>query len=226
MRLKALLSQDIRFQYKYGFYFLYLIFSLLYVALLITLPATWREKAAVLLIFSDPAALGLYFMGAIVLLEKSERVLNSIAISPVKADEYMLSKLLSIAVVSTAAGLIIGFFSKGIVNYYFVAGVFLCSCLFSGIGLIIAARSVTLNGFILSTIPAELLISIPAFAYLFRWQSTWLLFHPGVAMIELCIGGPRALPALLSLTLWTTGISWYAGRAAAQMLRTVGGVKL
>jgi len=74
MRLKALLIGDIRFQFKYGFYFLYLIFTILYVGMLYALPAAWRERAAVLMIFTDPAAMGLYFMGAIVLFEKGERV--------------------------------------------------------------------------------------------------------------------------------------------------------
>jgi fluoroquinolone transport system permease protein len=57
------------------------------------------------MIFSDPAAMGLYFMGAIVLFEKSERVLSAIAVSPVKPREYVLSKLCSIGIVSAAAGL-------------------------------------------------------------------------------------------------------------------------
>lgn len=71
MRLKALLRGDIRFQYKYGFYFIYLLFSVLYIGLLYAFPEKWRGKAAILMIFSDPAAMGLFFMGAIVLFEKA-----------------------------------------------------------------------------------------------------------------------------------------------------------
>jgi fluoroquinolone transport system permease protein len=52
--------------------------------------------------------MGLYFMGAIVLFEKGERVLDSLAVSPAGAGMYALSKLLSIALISTAAGLAIG----------------------------------------------------------------------------------------------------------------------
>jgi fluoroquinolone transport system permease protein len=71
MRIKALVLGDMRFQYKYGFYFLYLFFILLYAGALFALPASWRRLTAVLMVFTDPAAIGLYFMGAIVLLKKA-----------------------------------------------------------------------------------------------------------------------------------------------------------
>ena len=62
MRLLRLLAGDIRFQAVYGFWFLYSILTLLYLLLLSVLPGEWREAAAAVLIFSDPAAMGLFFM--------------------------------------------------------------------------------------------------------------------------------------------------------------------
>ena len=67
MRIRSLIIGDVRFQFKYGFYLLYLFFSVLYISLVYIFPVSWRERAAILMIFSDPAAMGLYFMGAIVL---------------------------------------------------------------------------------------------------------------------------------------------------------------
>ena len=95
MRLKSLIVSDIRFQFRYGFYWVYILFTLVYVAVLHLLPAAWRTDAALLMIFTDPAAMGLFFMGSIVLFEKNERVLDSIAVSPVSPIEYVLSKLVS-----------------------------------------------------------------------------------------------------------------------------------
>lgn len=227
MNIRALFIGDIRFQFKYGFYFLYLVFSGIYIALLFAVPSEWRENAAILMIFSDPAAMGLYFMGAIVLFEKSERVLDSIAISPIKPLEYVLSKLISIAVISTAVGILIGFGSRSIENvFYMVIGVFLCSCLFSSIGLIIASKIRTLNQFIVSSIPAEILINIPAIAYLFGFKSRWLLLHPGVCMMELCINGQNAFTAMIILALWTVLFTMFANQTVTKMFKSVGGVKL
>jgi len=227
MRTAVLLIGDIRFQYKYGFYFLYLIFTVLYISLLFILPDVWREKAAILMIFSDPAAMGLYFMGSIVLFEKSERVLESIAISPVKPYEYVVSKLLSIAVVSTSVGILIGLSGEVVQNpFYFITGVFVGSCLFSAVGLMLAANIASLNQFIIATIPAELLINLPAIAYLFGWKPRWLLFHPGVSIIELCQNGPDALAAIFILSLWTVLFALFACRLVTKSFKLLGGVKL
>ncbi len=227
MRIRALLRSDIRIQYKYGFYFLYMFFTMLYISLLLAFPEAWREKAAILMIFSDPAAMGLYFMGAIVLFEKSERVLDSIAVSPARTYEYMLSKLLSIGVISLIVGFAIGFFSNAVnITMHFILGIFLCSCLFSAVGLVIAAKSISLNGFIISTIPAQLLINIPAVAWLFGWRPGWLLFHPGVGLMELCESGKYVLPAFIILAFWTLLAAMMANRTVKGMFKEIGGIKL
>lgn len=227
MRLRAMFLGDIRFQFKYGFYFLYLIFTLLYISLLFILPEAWRKSAAILMIFSDPAAMGLYFMGSILLFEKSERVLNSIAISPVKPFEYVMAKLGSIGIISTLVGFLIGLSGGAASNpFYLITGVFLGSCLFSSIGLIVAVNIETLNQFMLATIPAELLISLPAIAYLLGWKPGWLLFHPGVCVIELFQNGSGSMPAAIILALWTALFGRIAAGTVAKSFRLLGGVKL
>jgi fluoroquinolone transport system permease protein len=225
--MKTLVLGDIRFQYKYGFYYIYLFFSIFYIALIYAFPEAWREKAAILMIFSDPAALGLYFMGAIVLFEKSERTLDSIAVSPVKPMEYVLSKLVSIGLISTAVSLAIGL-SAGIVTgpVVFISGVFPCSCLFSSVGLIFACKVKTLNQFILATVPAEIVIGVPAVLWMFRYDEGWLLIHPGAGMIAVCEGESRALFALLFLLLWAALFALIACVVAEKTLKSVGGVKL
>ena len=226
MRLKALVIGDMRFQFKYGFYFLYTIMTVLYVVLLGVLPEDWRPRGAALMIFSDPAAMGLYFMGAIVLLEKSERVLDSIAVSPVQPAEYVLSKLTSIAVISTLAGAVIGAGGGISVDAYMILGIFLGSCLFSAVGLIVAAKVSTLNQFVVATIPPELVINVPAVAWLLGWKPDWLLLHPGVCVLELCTGGDNPVPALFILLLWTAAVTLLTIQIITKSLKSLGGVKL
>ena len=227
MRTLALIRGDIRFQYKYGFYLLYLLFSLLYVGLLFAFPQSWREKAAVLMIFTDPAAMGLFFMGAIVLFEKNERVLDSIAISPVKPWEYVLSKLVSIGLVSTLVALAIGI-PAGLAAHplRLVTSVFLSSCLFSAIGLIVACNSKTLNQFMLLTVPAELLIFLPAVIWLFWETGWWMRLHPGAAALELCLPQGGTLLPVAALLAWTVGFVLLAIHSVKRMLLRLGGIKL
>jgi len=227
MRIKALFLGDIRFQIKYGIYFIYSVFTIMYISLLYILPEAWREKAAILMIFTDPAAMGLYFMGAIVLFEKSERVLNSIAISPVQTKEYVISKLMSVGLISTIVGLVIGFGSNVITNpYFFSIGVFGGSLLFSSIGLAIATKIGSLNQFIVATIPAEILINIPAIAYLFGWKSRWILLHPGACIIELLNNGDHATLALAILAIWTVAFIMLTIYITSKSMKSLGGVKL
>lgn len=227
MRLMALLRGDMRFQFKYGFYFIYIVFSLLYIGLLAAFPESWRGKAAVLMIFTDPAALGLFFMGAIVLFEKSERVMDSLAVAPIKISDYVLAKLISIGIISTAVAIVIGLFG-GVMTQplLFIPGVFLSSCLFSSLGLIVAARARTLNGFMLSTIPLQLLVNLPAIAYLFGWDHKWLLLHPGAGTIEILLGGRFALAALPILLVWMVLAVLLACRVVKKAFEALGGVKL
>jgi len=227
MILLALLRGDVRFQFKYGFYFLYLFFTLFYIGLLAAFPQDWRQTAAVLMVFSDPAALGLFFMGAIVLYEKSERVLDSLAVAPIKVYEYVLSKLFSLALIATAVALAIGLFGRLLANpLYFVSGALIGSLLFSALGLMVAARISTLNEFIIFTVPFQIFINLPAVAYIFGWQPAWLLLHPGVCMIELLNSGKYTLLALIILIAWTIPVIVYTCRIVDKAFQTLGGVRL
>lgn len=227
MKLAALIRGDLRFQFKYGFYFLYLFFTLFYIGLLAAFPPSWRQKAALLMVYSDPASIGLFFMGGIVLYEKSERVLDSLAVSPIRTRDYVFSKLLSLSVISSAVSLAIGAFGN-ILNSplsFFVA-IVLGSCLFSALGLIVAARIKTLNEFLILTVPLQIFINIPAVWYIFGERPLWLLPHPGVCMIELFTAGPYSLIALPVLTGWTIPSVILANRAMDRAFETLGGVKL
>lgn len=60
MRLKSLFLLDMRFQAKHGFYFLYVVLTVIYAVALLAVPESWKEKTAIILIFSDPASMGLF----------------------------------------------------------------------------------------------------------------------------------------------------------------------
>ena len=126
MRFKNLLFGDMKFQRKYGFYLLYGILTAFYVVLLFCMPQSWKENAAALLNYSDPAAMGLFFMGAIILLEKSQRVISFFAVSPIRVGEYVCSKVLSLSMIALFVAAVLatvandrrkGIFRNGIDSY-------------------------------------------------------------------------------------------------------------
>jgi fluoroquinolone transport system permease protein len=170
--------------------------------------------------------MGLFFMGAIILLEKSEQTMQSLAVSPIKAVEYVLAKLLSLAILATVVGFFIGLSAMRIEKpLFFFLGVFLGSCLFSALGLLVATKAKTLNQFIVYTIPFELIINLPAFAYLFGWKPNLVVLHPRVCVLELCGNGSNPLLALLVLSAWTGGITLLATKQMEQYFLSLGGAK-
>ncbi|MDO9680631.1 MAG: hypothetical protein Q7262_06400, partial [Bacteroidales bacterium] len=107
MRFLSAIWSDIRFQIKQGFYLVYLIITIMYLIILSMLPENVLSIALPLVVFSDPSVLGLFFIGGIILLEKSQGVMMAIVVTPLKTEEYVLSKAISLAFVSVMAAIAI-----------------------------------------------------------------------------------------------------------------------
>ena len=232
MRILSAIRNDIRFQLKYGFYLLYLVISMIYIGIIFALPASMRGIVSAVVAFSDPSALGLFFMGAIILFEKSERVLNSLFISPLTIDEYILGKVVSLSIIATAVGTAIVLTTgTGKIHLFpLVSGLILGSILFSLTGLIIAARVNSLNQFMIGVIPLGTLLSLPSFLIIFGFDNIFLQLHPGVIVLKLILNGVEIGKfnwfQILLLILWIAIFWLWARENVKKMIGTLGGVKL
>lgn len=226
--MKNMLINDLKVNYNYGFVYLYIVVSLMYVAIIHILPSSIREIATLLIVFSDPSALGFFFMGAIILYEKSERVINYISITPVSVDTYILSKVTSLSLISVMSGLIIYIFSGVKFSILIVmASLFTGSIFFSLIGLIVASRIRSLNQFIMTAVPFQMLFNIPAVLYALNLLPEITLIYPTVTLIKLLsIDNYLAIPLLLVFMGWT-GLVYYIARInVKKMFQELGGIKL
>lgn len=185
MRLKSLFLSDMRFQAKYGFYFLYAVLTAIYVTVLFMLPESWKEKAAAILIFSDPASMGLFFMGAIVLLEKSQHTPCAFAVSPVRAAEYVIAKVSSLSAISLAVAVILASAARADNIHIILFGTVISSVIFTLLGIIAAARIAGLNQFILRTVPIEIVCFVPAILHLFKITPAWCGYYPVNACMDM-----------------------------------------
>ncbi|NYB75170.1 ABC transporter permease [Sedimentibacter hydroxybenzoicus DSM 7310] len=226
MRLINLIYGDCRFQFKYGFYFIYSIFTIMYVTIVLFLPLEWREKAAAVLIFSDPSAMGLFFMGAIVLFEKSERVLSTIAVSPVRADEYIISKVVSLGIISAISGASIALSADAQNMLIVITGVIAGSALFTLIGLIVAVNINSLNQFVTAAVPIEIIIFTPPILYLFGYDNKFMLLHPGCVIISMISGSSDYILFLPIFIIWFLFLYKMARINVIKMFQNLGGIKL
>ncbi len=227
MRMANLIVGDIRFQIKYGFYFVYTVLTAIYIVILQTLPASWREHAAIIMIFSDPAAMGLFFMGAIILLEKSQRVLNALAVSPVKVTEYIISKVVSLGLISVVVAGVLSLSVKKENLLMVLLATAMTSTIFTLLGLIAGAKIASLNQFLIVTVPLEMICFTPAILYLFGYSPLFLRFYPINLCMSLIAGKYEKVLISIAIIFAAIGILFFAAyRSTLKMWKSVGGVKL
>ncbi|MDE7353144.1 MAG: ABC transporter permease [Acetatifactor sp.] len=226
MRLGSLFLWDIRFQAKHGFYFLYAVLTVLYVAVLFAVPESWKEKTAAILIFSDPASMGLFFMGAIILLEKSQHTPCAFAVSPVCPMEYIIAEVSSLSAISLAAAVVLAS-AAGADNLHIVLlGTAISSMIFTLFGIIIATKISSLNQFILWTVPIEIVCFGPAILHLFKITPAWLRYYPVNVCMEMVSGGtPSAMGILIVMALLAI-LFILSKHCVLKMWSSTGGVKL
>ena len=227
MRLKKLIIGDIKFQWKYGFYFLYVLLTIFYILGLSLLKGNVKQITSLVMILSDPATMGMFFMGAIVLLEKSQRVLNSIAVSPVTPQEYILSKVCSIGIIATVTGICIAVAGGNDHIIWTIIAVFLGSALFSLCGLIVGTNIGSLNQYVIATMPFELAGFGPVIAYLFGSKHILITIQPCVIMFRMMQGDLNRMWIFIPvLMVWIMLAYVFALRSTRRMLKRVGGVRL
>lgn len=224
MRQKMLILWEMRLQRKYGFYAVYALLSMFYILVLYVMPAAWRPMAGAVMIVSDPATMGLFFMGAIVLLEKSQRVLPALAVSPVRCGEYLVAKLVSLGGISLLVALVLAFVAGVRPVWPVLVGTALLSATFTLVGVLVATKTPTLNSFLLVSVPVELICFGPLVFYLLGGEGSlwrWWPTNLGFAMLR---GQPGAvLPGLLGLAPLLAVLFWLAGRSVAKLWGSLGG---
>lgn len=226
MRLCSLVLWDIRFEAKYGFYFLYAVLTVIYTIVLFAVPESWKEKTAAILIFSDPASMGLFFMGAIVLLEKSQHTPCALAVSPVHPMEYIIAKVCSLSAVSLVVAAILALAADVDHLYIVLFGTVISSAVFTLLGIIVATKIISLNQFILWTIPIEIVCFVPAILHLFKFTPAWLRYYPVNVCMEMVSGhAPSAIGIFMVMALIAV-LFVLSKYCILKMWNSTGGVKL
>ncbi len=202
MRLLNALKTDIIFQYRQGFYWIYLLITLVYMTIMSKLPEGNIKAVGVMLaVFSDPSMLGFFFIGGIVMMEKVQGVIKYLGVTPVYAWEYLLAKALSLSLVSLAAGsLITKVTYKGEVRFgLLLLGILLSSVFFTLYGFLIAAWARTINQYFIKMVPFMVLIALPCFSFLLKEQSVLFDLFPSVAGLRLIQGAFFGIPSSRAL---------------------------
>ena len=237
MRLLTMLRYDLLFQFRHGFYYAYGIVCLLYLVLFHFLPQPIRGDAVTLSVFTDTSVLGFFFVGGIILLERTQGVHNWLHITPLSVHGMVVSKTLSLTVLAFLASSVL-YFGGGAVPPFFgytVCGILGGAILFTLLGIALATRVRTINGFFLLSLPMSLLAVAPVLSYFSIVAPGISLITPAGGALLLLNAGFQGLQqttplligaALVAQGLWIGGSYLLAYRwMAAYLSRVEGGLR-
>ncbi|HEV2147612.1 MAG TPA: hypothetical protein VGR37_09445 [Longimicrobiaceae bacterium] len=121
-----------------------------------------------------------YFVGGLVLLEKGERTLEALVVSPLRPGEYLGSKVLTLTALAVLENLLIVLLLRGsrFALVPFVAGMALAAVLLVLAGFIAVARYDSINEYILPSVPYAAVAILPLLPYFGVGAGPWVYAHP------------------------------------------------
>jgi len=153
MKWLSYFKYDVLFQFRHGFYYAYLFVVLIYIVFLRMLPRETSLFFAPLIIFSDPAVLGCFFIGGMVLLEKEQNIYQTLFVTPYTFSQFIVIRVISLGLLSTFSGILITLGGFGFVKNLFplTIGLFFSSVFFTLLGFSLAIKAKSTNMYFLST---------------------------------------------------------------------------
>jgi fluoroquinolone transport system permease protein len=189
------------------------------------------------LLFFDPAVIGIVFVGALVLFEKSENVLQALIITPMKTDDYLLSKIISLTILSLISASVfmtlMMIFNETMFNLgYLLIGITLTSVMLILIGFILVSRVQSVNGYMLGMIIGFLSLTFPPLLdlfglfenpvfYLWPTQASFILFDGVFQTVSLEVW--EILYGIFYQILWIIVLYIFAKKAFCEYIVMKGG---
>jgi len=151
-RAWTLAVHDIRLQWRYGIYLAYGFVLALYVGVLAGAGPHLPAWVPAVIIFTDPAALGFFFLGALMMLERAERVTSALAVAPLAPADYFIAKCGTLtAVALIACAILLMFIHRPADPVLLLVTVALTSIQYLGIGVPIALRFNTVSAYLIGS---------------------------------------------------------------------------
>jgi len=202
--INNVIKSDFKFQYEEGFLYIYLAICIIYLVILSVLPSSILSIVLPVLIYSDPAGLGLFFIGGMIMLEKRQGIVNYLIVTPLLVREYILSKVMTLSTLAVVVTLIITIFTsiKEPINYLvLITSTFLTANFFTMIGILIAITCSNLNEYFVKIIPWMILLSLPCLGLIVLPDNIFISIIPSVASLQLIIGAFHEITIIKYLLL-------------------------
>ncbi|MCA9661273.1 MAG: hypothetical protein KC486_23240 [Myxococcales bacterium] len=196
-RALTILGRELQLQQRYGVLYAALVVVGLWAAVFAFLEEPTRRFLLPPVIVMDTAIFGFFLMTAMMFLEKSDRVLAAIVVSPLSTGRYLLNKVLSLTIVAVAlTALLVAILTPSAVNWaLLVVGVAIGSVMTMLAGFVLAARFESMNTYIIPSALLLTVVQLPALHYFEIATSKLFYALPTMAPLALVRGAFAPLPA-------------------------------
>lgn len=179
-RLVATLATDFRLQIRGGFYYAVVLILAAFALLASLAPdVDWSWWLAPMILGNLTTAT-FYFVGGLVLLEKSEGTLEAQIVSPLRTHEYIGSKVLTLTILSLIENLAIVAILDGFEHRMglLAIGVTAASVIYILLGFMVVARFDSINEYLIPSALVVTLLSVPLLDYFEVWRTPLMTLHP------------------------------------------------
>jgi len=187
---------DLRLQLRNGFYYAVIFVVVASGSLLRQFPTERLSGLMGVILFSNLAVNTFYFVSGLLLLERDEATLSALAVSPLRAREYLASKLITLSglsLVESSLILLIGYGQRVAILPY-IAGLVLASLIYTLLGLIVVVRYRSINEFLMPSMLYTGLLNLPVFTLLLNYRDWPVYLHPMQGPLLLLQAGFSSLP--------------------------------
>ena len=139
------------------------------------------------LIFNELVIVTFFFVGGLVLLEQNEGSLHAQIVSPLRREEYLLSKVVTLTLAAVIQTLILVALLPGLRIQWpiLLLGLTAMAVIFVLTGLIAVLRAPTLNAYLMASVQYVAVLFVPLSLYVVDWDSWVLFLHPMYAPLVL-----------------------------------------
>ena len=215
-RFTSTVRLDVLLQLRYGFYYAAAFTTLIWIGLLLPLPVSVLDLAVPLVIFTDLAVVGYYFIAGAVLFEKGEETLFALVSTPLRFREYLASKLITLTALAVVMSLVVVgvSYGYGFRAAFLVLGVIFMSVISLLVGFITVSPFDSISSYIIPSGIPLLVMGLPLIHFLGLSESPLLYLIPtqgsmlllGAAFETASLAAWQILYAVLYQLLWICGL--------------------
>jgi len=176
--LLAMLKWEFILQSRYRIIYIAFASVFLYYLMLEAVPLLNSVEMSTTFLFFDPMLIGIMFVGALVLFEKTENTLQALIVTPLKMNTYFLSKIISLTLLSLVTGTLFLLLTQGLdfnIAFY-LPGLILTSVLLILIGFIFVSRCRSLNEYLLMIMLSFVVLFLPPLLHISKIYENILFY--------------------------------------------------